>query len=87
MDSQPAIGTFDFSPQLDQAEIENRCARESFTWGPQALWLLCGLRGEDLRRGGGEQHTGLGDLQRRKRRSHRQEASGENEILCAPKAE
>jgi hypothetical protein len=43
MDSQPAIRTFDFSPQLDQAEIENRCARESFTWGPQAVWLLCGL--------------------------------------------
>ena len=43
MDSQPAIHTFDFSPRLDQAEIENRCARESFTWGPQALWLLCGL--------------------------------------------
>src|SRR6476661_1798671 len=43
MDSQLVTGTFDFSPQLDQAEIENRCARESFTWGPQALWLLCGL--------------------------------------------
>ena len=43
MDSQPAIRTFDFSPQLDQAEMENRCARESFTWGPQAAWLLCGL--------------------------------------------
>jgi hypothetical protein len=43
MDSQPAISTFDFSPRLDQAEIENRCARESFTWGPQAVWLLCGL--------------------------------------------
>jgi hypothetical protein len=43
MDLQPAIRTFDFSPQLDQAEIENRCARESFTWGPQAVWLLCGL--------------------------------------------
>jgi len=43
MDSQPAVRTFDFSPRLDQAEIENRCARESFTWGPQALWLLCGL--------------------------------------------
>ena len=43
MDSQPAVRTFDFSPHLDQAEIENRCARESFTWGPQALWLLCGL--------------------------------------------
>jgi hypothetical protein len=23
--------------------METRCARESFTWGPQALWLLCGL--------------------------------------------
>lgn len=43
MDSQAIIGTFEFSPRLDQAEIENRCARESFTWGPQALWLLCGL--------------------------------------------
>lgn len=43
MDSQPAISAFDFPPQLDQAEIENRCARESFTWGPQTLWLLCGL--------------------------------------------
>jgi hypothetical protein len=43
MDSQPAVRTLDFPPQLDQAEIENRCARESFTWGPQALWLLCGL--------------------------------------------
>jgi hypothetical protein len=43
MDPQPAVRTFDFPPRLDQAEIENRCARESFTWGPQALWLLCGL--------------------------------------------
>jgi hypothetical protein len=43
MDSQPAVSTFDFPPRLDQAEIENRCARESFTWGPQTLWLLCGL--------------------------------------------
>lgn len=43
MDSQSATRTFDFPPHLDQAEIENRCARESFTWGPQALWLLCGL--------------------------------------------
>ena len=43
MDSEPSIHTFDFPPRLDQAEIENRCARESFTWGPQALWLLWGL--------------------------------------------
>ncbi|HEY2362388.1 MAG TPA: hypothetical protein VGK36_14800 [Candidatus Angelobacter sp.] len=43
MDPRPAVRTFDFPPHLDQAEIENRCARESFTWGPQTLWLLCGL--------------------------------------------
>src|SRR5260221_12546217 len=43
MDSPTAVRAFDFPPQLDQAEIENRCARESFTWGPQGLWLLCGL--------------------------------------------
>lgn len=43
MESQPAIRTFDFPPQLYWAEIENRCAQESFTWGPQAMWLLCGL--------------------------------------------
>jgi hypothetical protein len=43
MDSHPAVHTFDFPLQLDRAEMENRCARESFTWGPQALWLLCGL--------------------------------------------
>jgi hypothetical protein len=43
MDSPTAVRAFDFPPQLDQAEIENRCARESFTWGPQALWLLCGM--------------------------------------------
>jgi len=43
MDSPTAVRSDDFPPQLDQAEIENRCARESFTWGPQALWLLCGL--------------------------------------------
>jgi hypothetical protein len=43
MDSLTTARAFDFPPQLEQAEIENRCARESFTWGPQALWLLCGL--------------------------------------------
>jgi cell division protein FtsW (lipid II flippase) len=43
MDPRRAVRTFDFPLQLDQAEIENRCARESFTWGPQTLWLLCGL--------------------------------------------
>src|SRR5260221_11890451 len=43
MDSPTAVRAFDFPPQLDQAEIENRCARESFTWGPQARWLLCWL--------------------------------------------
>lgn len=43
MDFSAAARTVDFPPQLDQAEIENRCVRESFTWGPQALCLLCGL--------------------------------------------
>lgn len=43
MESQPAVHTFDFPPQLYRAEIENRCAQESFTWGPQAMCLLCGL--------------------------------------------
>ena len=43
MDSPSAIRASGFPPQLDLAEIEARCARESFTWGPQAFWLLCGL--------------------------------------------
>ena len=38
-----AVNAGDFPSQLDQAELENRCARESFTWGPQAMWLLAGL--------------------------------------------
>lgn len=37
------VHAIDFPPQLDHTEIETRCARESFTWGPQTLWLLCGL--------------------------------------------
>lgn len=40
-DSQ--VHPIDFPAHLDPTEIETRCARESFTWGPQALWLLCGL--------------------------------------------
>jgi hypothetical protein len=39
----PAARDGDFPPQLDETEIENHCARESFTWGPQATWLLAGL--------------------------------------------
>lgn len=38
-----AAGVGDFPPQLDETEIENQCARESFTLGPQATWLLAGL--------------------------------------------
>jgi hypothetical protein len=34
---------FDFPIQINQAEIESLSVRESFTWGPQAMWLLCGL--------------------------------------------
>ena len=37
------VHPIDFPAHLDQTEMETRCARESFTWGPQALWLLCGL--------------------------------------------
>lgn len=39
----PAARVGDFPQQLDEIEIENHCARESFTWGPQATWLLAGL--------------------------------------------
>ncbi|MGC2695336.1 MAG: hypothetical protein WA738_06045 [Candidatus Angelobacter sp.] len=43
MDSPSPVRTFGFPPQLTQAEIKTLGVRESFTWGPQALWLLCGL--------------------------------------------
>jgi hypothetical protein len=43
MDSPSATRASGFPPQIDLAEIEARCARESFTWGPQAFWLFCGL--------------------------------------------
>lgn len=43
MESWTQAHAADFPAQLDHVEIENRCASESFTWGPQALWLLCGL--------------------------------------------
>jgi hypothetical protein len=39
----PPARVGDFPQQLDEIEIENHCARESFTWGPQATWLLAGL--------------------------------------------
>jgi hypothetical protein len=43
MESFPAARAFDFPLQINQAEIEYLGVRESFTWGPQAMWLLCGL--------------------------------------------
>jgi uncharacterized membrane protein len=39
----PTIGAGDFPAQLDEGEIEARGARQAFGWGPQCLWLLCGL--------------------------------------------
>jgi hypothetical protein len=39
----PGAWTGDFPPHLDSAEIENQGAREAFTWGPQTVWMLCGL--------------------------------------------
>jgi hypothetical protein len=43
MESSSTVRAFDFPLQINQAEIEYLGVRESFTWGPQALWLLCGL--------------------------------------------
>jgi hypothetical protein len=43
MESSSDVRAFDFPLQINQAQIEYLGVRESFTWGPQALWLLCGL--------------------------------------------
>lgn len=43
MESSSASHAFDFPLQINQAEIESLGVRESFTWAPQALWLLCGF--------------------------------------------
>lgn len=43
MESSSAVRAFDFPLEINQTEIEYLGVRESFTWGPQALWLLCGL--------------------------------------------
>ncbi|MGH9568518.1 MAG: hypothetical protein ACRD4F_02690 [Candidatus Angelobacter sp.] len=43
MKSSLAVHAIDFPLQINQAEVEHLCVRESFTWGPQATWLLCGL--------------------------------------------
>lgn len=43
MEFPSAVRDLDFPPQINQAEIESLGVRESFTWGPQAMWLLCGL--------------------------------------------
>jgi hypothetical protein len=39
----PGAWTGDFPPHLAETDIENSGAREVFTWGPQTVWLLCGL--------------------------------------------
>jgi hypothetical protein len=43
MDTSSSVHAFEFPLQISQAEIEYLGVRESFTWGPQTLWLLCGL--------------------------------------------
>ncbi|HWH58447.1 MAG TPA: hypothetical protein VN682_12500 [Terriglobales bacterium] len=43
MECSSPVPAFDFPLQINHAEIESLGVRESFTWGPQALWLLCGL--------------------------------------------
>jgi hypothetical protein len=43
MRSWSTIAAADFPAQLDESEIEARGARQAFGWGPQCLWLLCGL--------------------------------------------
>jgi hypothetical protein len=43
MELASAALTGDFPPQLDQTELDIRCARESFTWGPAGFWMLAGL--------------------------------------------
>ena len=43
MGSWSTIAAADFPAQLDESEIEARGARQAFGWGPQCLWLLCGL--------------------------------------------
>jgi len=43
MGSWSTISAADFPAQLDESEIEAHGARQAFGWGPQCLWLLCGL--------------------------------------------
>lgn len=43
MESWSTIHATDFPAQLDESEIDARGARQAFGWGPQCLWLLCGL--------------------------------------------
>lgn len=43
MGSWSTITAADFPAQLDESEIEARGACQAFGWGPQCLWLLCGL--------------------------------------------
>ncbi|HXO39553.1 MAG TPA: hypothetical protein VN872_13000 [Candidatus Acidoferrum sp.] len=37
------VWTSNFPPHLDEAGNENHIIREAFTWGPQSIWMLCGL--------------------------------------------
>src|SRR5215469_14421664 len=43
MGSSLTLATSGFPAVLDETEIELRGARQAFGWGPQCLWLLCGL--------------------------------------------
>jgi hypothetical protein len=43
MDTSSAVRAYGFPAQIMEAEIERFGVRESFTWGPQTLWLLCGF--------------------------------------------
>lgn len=43
MGSWSTIAVADFPLRLDESEIEAHGGRQAFGWGPQCLWLLCGL--------------------------------------------
>ena len=43
MGSSLTLDTSGFPAVLDETEIELRGARQAFGWGPQCLWLICGL--------------------------------------------
>ena len=43
MGSSLTLDASGFPAVLDETEIELRGARQDFGWGPQCLWLICGL--------------------------------------------